>query len=163
MCTRVRACMTVYMSVAGVFCMWRSHWPGVPYHRAHSIHALLVTSPAEYIKNFHFSAPPPPPPLSLTSPVFFLLNVETLQNLINSKCNRINIKLQKRTYNHKKITLQKLSTVEHFLLLQRDHRKSSQKPSETNKIRLGGWRFSKKLHVRLQMVFCIHIGLRVEA
>ena len=52
-----------------------------------------------------------------------------------------------------------VKTVDHL----RDHRKSSQKPSKTNKIRLGGLGFSKKSHFGLQMVFCIHIGLRVEA
>ena len=36
----------------------------------------------------------------------------------------------------------------------------SQKPSETNKFRLGEWRFShKKSHWRLQLVICIQIGL----
>ena len=41
------------------------------------------------------------------------------------------------------------------------HRRSSQKPSETNKIRLEGWGF-KKLHFGLQMVLNVHFGLRVE-
>ena len=45
----------------------------------------------------------------------------------------------------------------------RGHGKSSQKPSETNKIRLGGWEFSKKSHFGLQMVFCIHVGLIVHS
>ena len=48
-------------------------------------------------------------------------------------------------------------------ILLRDHRKSSQKPSKTNKIRLGGDGDFKKSHFGLQMVFCIHFCLRVEA
>ena len=41
------------------------------------------------------------------------------------------------------------------------HRKNSQ-PSETNKIRLGGWGFLKKSHFRFQMVFWIQIGLSLK-
>ena len=45
------------------------------------------------------------------------------------------------------------------------HRKSSQKPSETIKIRFffGGGGGLQKSHHSLQMVFCIDTGLRVEA
>ena len=45
----------------------------------------------------------------------------------------------------------------------RGHRKNSQKLCETNKFDWEGWGFSNKSHFRFQMVFCVHIGMRVEA